>query len=145
MARGDGGNCISPIRTEEEHKKAVARIIGILGAEEGSHEDRELDALVEAVKAYEEETVESEFPDAISAIRFRMEEAGLTERDLIPLIGSRAKVSGVLSGKRELTKSMARALHEHLGVPADVLLKRPEGEFRSGDGRPLKWERPRPN
>lgn len=129
MAGKDGGHLISRIRTEEEHKKAVARIIAILGAEEGSPEDRELDALVEAVKAYEAETVESEFPDAISAIKFRMEEAGLTQRDLIPLIGSRAKVSEVLSGKRELTMSMARALHEHLGVPADVLLKRPGASF----------------
>ncbi len=132
MARRDGGLFISPIRTEEEHKKAVARIIEILGAEEGSPEDRELDALVEAVEAYEAETVESEFPDAISAIKFRMEEADLTQRDLIPLIGSRAKFSEVLSGKRELTISMVRALHEHLGVPADVLLKRPEGKSRSG-------------
>ena len=129
MSKRDVGQFINPIRTEEEHKKAVARIIGILGAEEGTPEDRELDALVEAVKAYEAETVESDFPDPISAIKFRMEEAGLTQRDLIPLIGSRAKVSEVLSGKRELTMSMARALHEHLGVPADVLLKRPGANF----------------
>lgn len=127
MARRDGEQFISPIRTVEEHKKAVARIIEILGVEDGSPEDRELDVLVEAVKAYEAETVECEFPDTISAIKFRMEEAGLAQRDLIPLIGSRAKVSEVLSGKRALTMSMARALHEHLGVPADVLLKGPGG------------------
>ncbi|MCY3993750.1 MAG: ImmA/IrrE family metallo-endopeptidase [Caldilineaceae bacterium] len=129
MTERDAGDFSSPIRTEEEHKKAVSRIIEILGAEEGSPEDRELDALVEAVKAYESRTVESEFPDPISAIKFRMEEAGLTQRDLVPLIGSRAKVSEVLSGKRELTMSMARALHEHLGVPADALLKKPGATF----------------
>ena len=129
MTRRDAGDFIGSVRTEEEHKKAVSRIIEILGAEEGSPEDRELDALVEAVKAYEAETVESSFPDPISAIKFRMEEAGLTQRDLIPLIGSRAKVSEVLSGKRELTMSMARALHEHLGVPADALLKKPGATF----------------
>ena len=129
MIMGDAGEVISPIRTDEEHKKAVSRIIEILGADEGSPEDRELDALVEAVKAYESRTVESEFPDPISAIKFRMEEAGLTQRDLVPLIGSRAKVSEVLSGKRELTMSMARALHEHLGVPADALLKKPGATF----------------
>ena len=77
MTKRDAGDFIRPIRTEEEHKKAVARIIEILGAEEGSPEDRELDALVEVVKAYESEVVESEFPDPSSAIRFRMEEAGL--------------------------------------------------------------------
>ena len=77
MTKRDAGDFIRPIRTEEEHKKAVSRIIEILGAEEGSAEDRELDALVEAVKAYESEVVESEFPDPISASKFRMEEAGL--------------------------------------------------------------------
>ena len=61
----DAGDFIRPIRTEEEHKKAVSRIIEILGAEEGSPEDRELDALVEAVKAYESEVVERESPDLI--------------------------------------------------------------------------------
>ena len=129
MDEREAGNFSIPIRTEEEHRKAVSRIIEILGAEEGSPEDRELDALVEAVKTYEAETVEREFPDPISAIKFRMEEAGLTQRDLVPLIGSRAKVSEVLSGKRELTMSMARALHEHLGVPADALLKKPGATF----------------
>ena len=77
MTKSDAGEFIRPIRTEEEHKEAVSRIIEILGAEEGSPEDRELDALVAAVKAYESEVVEREFPDPISAIRFRMEEAGL--------------------------------------------------------------------
>jgi HTH-type transcriptional regulator/antitoxin HigA len=55
-----------------------------------------------------------------------MEQAGLSPRDLIPFIGSRAKVSEVLSGKRAITTPMARALHEHLGIPADVLLRRPD-------------------
>lgn len=78
MNKRDAEEFISPIQTEEEHKKAVSRIIEILGAEEGSPEDRELDALVEAVKTYEDETVESSIPDPISAIKFRLEEAGLT-------------------------------------------------------------------
>ena len=129
MTKKDERRFFEPIRTEEEHKKAVARIIEILDAEEGTAEDRELDALVEVVKAYEADTVESDFPDPISAIKFRMEQAGLTQRDLVPIVGSRAKVSEVLSGKRELTLSMARALHEHLGVPADALLKKPGATF----------------
>ena len=79
----------------------MARIDEIFDAEEGTPEDLELEALVEQVKAYEARTVERDFPDPISAIKFRMEQAGLTQRDLIPLIGSRAKVSEVLSGKRE--------------------------------------------
>lgn len=63
MTKRDAGDSSRPIRTVEEHEKAVARIIEILGAEEGSPEDRELDAPVAAVKAYESEVVEREFPD----------------------------------------------------------------------------------
>lgn len=63
MTRRDAGEFVRPIGTEEEHKKAVARIIEILGAEEGSAEDRELDALVEVVRAYESGIVEGGFPD----------------------------------------------------------------------------------
>lgn len=77
MTKSDAGDFIRPIRTEEEHKEAVSRIIEILGAEEGSPEDRELDALVEAVKAYESEIVESEVSDPSSASKFRTEEADL--------------------------------------------------------------------
>ena len=120
---------IKPIRTEEDHKRALARIDEIFDAEEGTPEGDELDVLVELVMYYESKTVDIGFPDPISAIEFRMDQAGLTQRDLIPYIGSRSKVSEVLSGKRDLTMSMARALHEHLGIPADVLLQKPGAEF----------------
>ncbi len=66
-----------------------------------------------------------EFQDPVEAIKFHMEQKGLTQRDLIPLIGSRSKVSEVLSGTRSLTMPMARALHRHLGIAAEVLLKEP--------------------
>ena len=117
------------IRTEEEYEAALARIDEIFDAEMGTAEGEELDVLVELVMYYESKTVDIGFPDPISAIEFRMDQAGLTQRDLIPYIGSRSKVSEVLSGKRDLTMSMARALHEHLGIPADVLLQKPGAEF----------------
>ncbi len=129
MKRDSAGHFFKLIRTEEDHKKALARIDEIFNAEEGTPESDELDVLVELVKSYESKTVHIGFPDPISAIKFRMEQAGLTQRDLIPYIGSRAKVSEVLSGKRDITMSIARALHEHLGIPADVLLKQPGAEF----------------
>ena len=122
---------IKPIRTEEDHKRALARIDEIFDAEEGTSEGDELEVLVDLVMYYESKTVEIGFPDAISAIEFRMDQANLTQRDLIPYIGSRAKVSEVLSGKRSLTMSMARMLHEHLGIPADVLLQKPGAGFDS--------------
>ena len=110
---------IKPIRTEEDHKRALARIDEIFDAEEGTPESDELDVLVDLVCYYESQNVDIGFPDPISAIEFRMDQAGLSQRDLVPFIGSPAKVSEVLSGKRDLTMSMARALHEHLGIPAD--------------------------
>ena len=120
---------IKPIRTEEDHKRALARIDEIFDAEEGTPEGDELEVLVDLVMYYESKTVDIGFPDPISAIKFRMDQAGLTQRDLIPYIGSRSKVSEVLSGKRDLTLSMARALHQNLGIPADVLLQKPGAEF----------------
>ena len=66
------------------------------------------------------------YPSPLAAIEFRMEQSNLRPRDLIPFIGSRAKVSEVLSGKRAITMSMARALHQHLGIPAEVLLREPD-------------------
>ncbi len=120
---------IRPIRTEEDHQRALARIDEIFGAEEDTPEGDELDVLVDLVMYYESKTVDMGFPDPVSAIKFRMDQAELTQRDLIPYIGSRAKVSEVLSGKRDLTMSMARALHQNLGIPADVLLQKPGAEF----------------
>ena len=67
-----------------------------------------------------------EFNDPIEAIKFYMAERGLKQRDLVPMIGSRSKVSEILSGSRMLTMPMARALHQHLGIPAEVLLKEPD-------------------
>ena len=83
---------------------------------------------------------EQEFQDAVEAIKFYMESQGLTQRDLVPMIGSRSKVSEVLSGTRGITMSMARALHQHLGISADVLLKEPV----VGSGEPvpeIDWRR----
>ncbi len=116
------------IRTEEEYEAALARIREIFHAEVGTAEGEELDELVDLVESYEDKHYPIGLPDPVSAIEFRMDQANLTQKDLIPYIGSSAKVAEVLSGKREITPSMARALHEHLGIPADVLLQRPGAE-----------------
>ncbi len=117
------------IRTEEEYEAALARIDEIFHAEMGTAEGKELDELADLVESYEDKHYPIGLPDPISAIEFRMDQANLSQKDLIPYIGSSAKVSEVLSGKRDLTMSMARALHEHLGIPADVLLQRPGAEI----------------
>ena len=115
---------IRPIRTESYYKAALTRIDELMDAELGSPEGVELDVLVDLVELYESKHEPMGHPTPVAAIEFRMEQAGLRPRDLIPFIGSRAKVSEVLSGRRAITMPMARALHEHLGIPADVLLSK---------------------
>ena len=131
---------IEPIRTEADYETALARIDEIMDAAPGSPEGRELDVLVDLVDLYENRHEPMGYPDPVAAIEFRMEQADLSPRDLIPFIGSRAKVSEILSGKRAITMSMARALHEHLGIPADVLLRSPDNT-RDQPLRKLDWRR----
>jgi len=121
---------VKPIRTEEEYEAALARIDELMDAEPDSAEGEELDVLVDLVEHYESKHVPMGYPSPLAAIEFRMEQAGLSPRDLIPFIGSRAKVSEVLSGKRSITMPMARALHQHLGIPADALLREPGAVLR---------------
>ena len=116
---------IKPIRIESDYEAALARIDALMDAEPGTPEGEELDVLTDLVEHYETKHVPMGYPSAVAAIEFRLEQAGLTQRDLVPFIGSRAKVSEVLSGKRRITMPMARALHEHLGIPAEVLLQEP--------------------
>ena len=123
---------IRAIRTDEDYESALERIqelLDVLSGEDGQVEDTEhparteLEVLSDLVEHYESKTVEIGYPDPVAAIRFRMDQAGLTARDLVPFIGSRSKVSEVLSGKRAITMAMARALHQHLGITADTLLR----------------------
>ena len=116
---------VRPIRTEADYEAALARVAELMDAREGTSEGEELDVLVDLVEVYEDKHFPMGYPDPIAAIEFCMEQQGLAPRDLVPYIGSRARVSEVLSGKRAITMSMARALHEHLGIPAGVLLQNP--------------------
>ena len=116
---------VKPIRTESDYAAALARVDELMDAEVGSPEGDELDVLVDLVELYESKHEPMGHPSPVAAIEFRMEQAGLTPRDLIPFLGSRAKVSELLSGNRTITMPMARALHKHLGIPAEVLLQDP--------------------
>jgi HTH-type transcriptional regulator/antitoxin HigA len=115
---------IRPIRTRRDHKAALAELARLWDAKPGSREHEKLDVLATLVEAYERAHVAFPSPDPVEAIRFRMEQRGLSRADLEPMIGSRARVSEILSGKRALTLPMIRALHEGLGIPAEVLLGR---------------------
>ncbi len=117
---------ISPIRSEGDYEAALDRLGEIFHAEDGTPEGDERDILADLVEHYEDRYHPIAPPDPVAAIEFRMDQAGLKRRDLVPHIGSYAKVSEVLSGKRPITMSMARALHRHLGIPAEALLREPE-------------------
>jgi HTH-type transcriptional regulator/antitoxin HigA len=116
---------IKPIKTDADHRAALARLDTIFDAAPGSPEGDEAEVLATLVRLYEEEHSPIDLPDPIDAIRFRMDQQGLRDKDLAPYIGSASKVSEVLSGRRNLSISMIRNLSEGLGIPADVLLGKP--------------------
>lgn len=118
---------VKPIRSASDYEANVARLEDLMDAEPGSPESDELDVLATLIERYETERFPIALPSPLAAIRFRMEQDALTARDLEPYIGSRARVSEVLSGARPLSIDMIRALHEHLGIPAEVLIQ-PEPE-----------------
>ena len=111
------------VKTDVEYEKALARIDALMAAKRGTPEGDELELLVTLVDLYEQRVHRIDLPDPISAIRFRMEQQGLRQKDLVPILGSKSRVSEVLSGKRPLTLKMIRALHAGLGIPAEVLVQ----------------------
>ena len=116
------GMQIHPIRTEQDHRAAVARIEELMSAVPNSPEGDELDVLATLVDAYETKHHAIDAPDPITAIQFRMEQQHLSRKDLEPMIGSRARVSEVMTGKRPLTLEMVRRVKGGLGISADLLI-----------------------
>ncbi len=113
---------IKPIKTERDYRRALKSIERLMDAKPNTPQGDALDVLATLVDKWEQEHYPIESPDPVAAIRFVMEQRGLSRRDLEPLIGSRARVAEVLNGKRSLTLPMIRRLHESLGIPADVLI-----------------------
>ena len=115
---------VNPIRTEEDYDAALARMNEIFFADEGTPEGDERDILFALIEAYEEEHYPIGPPDdPIAAIEFVMEQQELTAQDLVPYIGSLSGVKAVMSRRKDITMPMARALHKHLGIPAETLLQ----------------------
>ena len=113
---------IHPIRNEADHDSAVARIAELIQAKPDTAEGEELDILATLVDVYEAKHHAVDAPDPIVAIEFRMEQQGLTRKNLEPLIGSRARVSEVMTRRRSLTLAMIRRVRNELGISADVLI-----------------------
>lgn len=113
---------IKPIRNERDYKRALVEIEKLMDARPNTPEGDRLDVLATLVCAWEEQHHPIDPPDAVEAIKFAMEQRGLTRRDLELYIGSRARVTEVLNRKRSLTLPMIRRLHAGLGIPAEALL-----------------------
>lgn len=114
---------IRPIHSEQDYTAALARVEALMDLDRSEAEDDELDVLATLIEVYEDRHFPMDAPDPIEAIKFRMQQLNMNQSDLAPIFGSRAKASEVLSGKRSLTLKMIRALNEHLGIPADVLIR----------------------
>jgi len=108
------------IKNDLDYQTALDRIEVLMDRERKTDE---LELLSMLVEMYEEERFLVDLPDPVEAIRFRMEQAGLRQADLVPYFGSRSRVSEVLSGKRRLSLNMIRRLHKGLGIPAGVLIQ----------------------
>ncbi len=121
---------IKVLKTEEEYQKALDHLEGLMDAAPESPEEESLDLLSLLIEKYEEEHYPIDLPDPIEAIKFRMEQQGLTRNDMRRYLGSQSKVSEVLNYKRTLSLSMIRSLNEGLGIPAEVLLKEPGKEIK---------------
>lgn len=113
---------IKPIRTTEDLKAAKERVATLLKTPNIGQLDDELEVLATLIEQFEQRYSPIDAPSAVSAIRYRMAERGLTPRQLEPFIGSRARVSEVLSGKRQLSLDMIRSLHEGLNIPYAALM-----------------------
>jgi HTH-type transcriptional regulator/antitoxin HigA len=114
---------IRPVRTESDYEAALAEIDRLMEAQPDTLEGERLDVLVTLVEAYEARHHPIDAPDPITALLHFMEQRGLTRSELVPLLGSRSRVSEILNRRRRLTLEMAWRLHRELGIPAEVVIK----------------------
>lgn len=124
---------IKAIKTKLQYDSAVKRIYDFIQKDlkQNSSEFNELEVLSILVEKYEEDNFSVDLPDPIEAIKFRMEQLGLTAKDMIQYMGYRSRVSEVFKRKRALTLDMINRLHNELNIPAEVLLKKTVKKIRT--------------
>jgi HTH-type transcriptional regulator/antitoxin HigA len=117
---------IKPIKSKADYRAALKEIETLMTAERDTPRGERLDVLVTLVEAYENKHHPLDLPDPVEAIKFCMEQRGMTPKDLVPFIGRINRVYEVLNRKRPLTLAMIQRLHTELGIPAESLIKQPE-------------------
>lgn len=135
-------NRIKTIKTEKDYKEALTLVETLISRapDSDSDEGEQLNLLSTLIEDYESKVFPKTLPNPLAAIKFRMEQSDLKPADLIPYIGSRSRVSEILSGKRQLTLEMVRALEAGLGIPAKVLIKKPEPEVGIENGTESQFQ-----
>ena len=116
---------LRPLRTEEDYKAALSEVSACFDTEPapGTPDGDRFEILLTLVEAYEAKHYPIDLPDPVEAIKFRMDQAGLTPKDLVPVIGRLNRVYEILNRKRPLTLNMIWKLHEKLGIPAERLIQ----------------------
>jgi len=114
---------IKPSRSEADYAEALSEVERLWGAPSGTLDGDRLDVLATLIDAYEDEHHPIDPPDPIEAIKFRMEQQGLTRKDLEAIIGTRTRVAEILNRRRGLSIAMIRRLHEKLGISAEILIR----------------------
>ena len=114
---------IKPIKTEQDYQEALDRLEVIFDAKKGSPEGDELEILGLLIEKYVSVHFPIDLPDPIEAIKFRMEQMGYTQSDLVKIIGLKSRVSEILNKKRKLTLEMIRKIHVALNIPTEILVQ----------------------
>ena len=117
---------VKPMKSERDYRATLREIESLMTAVLGTPDGERLDVLVTLVEAYESKHFPLDLPDAVEAIKFAMDQRGLTAKDLEPMIGRLNRVYEVLNRKRPLTLKIIWKLHEGLGIPAECLIKQPD-------------------
>ena len=114
---------MKPIRTEADYEAALEEVAVLWGAAAGTPKGDRLDVLATLIDVYEAKHHAMDPPDPVEAIKFRMEQQGMTRKDLEDIIGTRTRIAEVLNRKRSLSIGMIRRLHDRLGISAEVLIQ----------------------
>ena len=117
---------IKPIKTKADYRAALKDVEALMGSKANTAEGERLDVLVTLIEAYERKHFPLELPDPVEAIKFQMDQKGLSPKDLEPMIGGLNRVYEILNHKRPLTLKMTCKLHRGLDIPAESLIRQPD-------------------